>query len=243
MPTITPFLWFDTQAQEAMTFYTSIFKDSKVIASNPTSVQFELLGQRFIGLNAGPHHRSRRVAARPRRHVKREYITPVYEDGRRARPVLLLGKLGEGGMSDGVGSSVPEPRPSSINRQPTPTKRPIKTGLKSSISGPLCCLVTAVWGCGAARIPSVSGADAGRTLRSFGTRAHRPGVNVLLDRTRAGWRPAGARAAVCPTPRTVATMGQRSPAEVGRISPTPTILSRTRCSKRLKGSSASSRGE
>ena len=35
MPTITPFLWFDTQAQEAMAFYTSIFKDSKVIASNP----------------------------------------------------------------------------------------------------------------------------------------------------------------------------------------------------------------
>lgn len=57
MPSITPFLWFDGQAQEAMTFYTSIFKDSKVISSNPMSVQFELLGQRFIGLNAGPHHK------------------------------------------------------------------------------------------------------------------------------------------------------------------------------------------
>jgi predicted 3-demethylubiquinone-9 3-methyltransferase (glyoxalase superfamily) len=57
MPTITPFLWFDGQAQEAMTFYTSIFKDSKVISSNPMSVQFELQGQRFIGLNAGPHHK------------------------------------------------------------------------------------------------------------------------------------------------------------------------------------------
>jgi predicted 3-demethylubiquinone-9 3-methyltransferase (glyoxalase superfamily) len=57
MASITPFLWFDGQAQEAMTFYTSIFKDSKVISSNPMSVQFELLGQRFIGLNAGPHHK------------------------------------------------------------------------------------------------------------------------------------------------------------------------------------------
>ena len=57
MPTITPFLWFDGQAQEAMTFYTSIFNDSKVISSNPMSVQFELQGQRFIGLNAGPHHK------------------------------------------------------------------------------------------------------------------------------------------------------------------------------------------
>ena len=57
MPTITPFLWFDTQAQDAMAFYTSIFKDSKVISSNPMTVQFELLGQRFIGLNAGPHNK------------------------------------------------------------------------------------------------------------------------------------------------------------------------------------------
>ena len=57
MPTITPFLWFDGQAQDAMTFYTSIFKDSKVISSNPMAVTFELLGQRFIGLNAGPHHK------------------------------------------------------------------------------------------------------------------------------------------------------------------------------------------
>ena len=57
MPSITPFLWFDTQAQEAMTFYTSIFMDSKVIASNPMTVQFELQGQRFMGLNAGPHYK------------------------------------------------------------------------------------------------------------------------------------------------------------------------------------------
>jgi len=32
MPTITPFLWFDTQAEDAMTFYASIFKRSKVIS-------------------------------------------------------------------------------------------------------------------------------------------------------------------------------------------------------------------
>ena len=32
MPTITPFLWFDTQAEEAMNLYTSIFKHSKVVA-------------------------------------------------------------------------------------------------------------------------------------------------------------------------------------------------------------------
>lgn len=61
MPTITPFLWFDTQAEEAMLLYTSIFKRSKVIAVHRAqdkvmSVQFELEGQRFMALNAGPMH-------------------------------------------------------------------------------------------------------------------------------------------------------------------------------------------
>jgi predicted 3-demethylubiquinone-9 3-methyltransferase (glyoxalase superfamily) len=59
MPTITPFLWFDTQAEEAMLLYTSIFKRSKIITvqraqGKVMSVQFELEGQRFMGLNAGP---------------------------------------------------------------------------------------------------------------------------------------------------------------------------------------------
>jgi predicted 3-demethylubiquinone-9 3-methyltransferase (glyoxalase superfamily) len=60
MLTITPFLWFDTQAEEAMSFYASIFPDTKVIAVNRAgdrviSVTYELQGQTFIGLNAGPH--------------------------------------------------------------------------------------------------------------------------------------------------------------------------------------------
>ena len=59
MPTITPFLWFDTQAEDAMTFYASIFKRSQVLSVSRSqgkvvSVSFELEGQRFMGLNAGP---------------------------------------------------------------------------------------------------------------------------------------------------------------------------------------------
>ena len=59
MPTITPFLWFDSQAEEAMNFYASIFKRSKVISVNRAqgkvmSVQFELEGQAFTALNGGP---------------------------------------------------------------------------------------------------------------------------------------------------------------------------------------------
>lgn len=60
MKKITPFLWFDTQAEDAMNFYISIFKNSKVlsVATGPngiaSSVNFELEGQEFIAFNAGP---------------------------------------------------------------------------------------------------------------------------------------------------------------------------------------------
>ena len=60
MKKITPFLWFDTQAEEAMNFYVSIFKNSKVLGVTPgpngiaSSVSFELEGQEFVAFNAGP---------------------------------------------------------------------------------------------------------------------------------------------------------------------------------------------
>lgn len=60
MKKITPFLWFDTQAEEAMNFYVSIFNNSKVLGVTPgpngiaQSVTFELEGQEFMALNAGP---------------------------------------------------------------------------------------------------------------------------------------------------------------------------------------------
>ena len=61
MNKITPFLWFDTQAEDAMNLYCSIFKNSKVLSvsrqgpNGPVmSVTFELEGQTFMGLNAGP---------------------------------------------------------------------------------------------------------------------------------------------------------------------------------------------
>ena len=62
MPTVTPFLWFDNQAEDAMNFYASIFPRSRVITVNRVqgkamSVEFELEGQRFMALNAGPHYR------------------------------------------------------------------------------------------------------------------------------------------------------------------------------------------
>jgi predicted 3-demethylubiquinone-9 3-methyltransferase (glyoxalase superfamily) len=59
MSKVTPFLWFDTQAEEAAHFYVSLFKNSKVTMVNRNGdqvfmVTFELDGQEFIALNAGP---------------------------------------------------------------------------------------------------------------------------------------------------------------------------------------------
>ncbi|MDF2775573.1 MAG: 3-demethylubiquinone-9 3-methyltransferase [Geminicoccaceae bacterium] len=62
MLSVTPFLWFDTQAEEAMNFYASIFPRTQILSVNRVqgrvmSVEFELEGQKFMGLNAGPHHK------------------------------------------------------------------------------------------------------------------------------------------------------------------------------------------
>jgi predicted 3-demethylubiquinone-9 3-methyltransferase (glyoxalase superfamily) len=66
MQKITPFLWFNDQAEEAMNFYTSVFKNSKPgrvtrygkgtpgPEGKVMSVTFELEGQEFMGLNGGP---------------------------------------------------------------------------------------------------------------------------------------------------------------------------------------------
>jgi predicted 3-demethylubiquinone-9 3-methyltransferase (glyoxalase superfamily) len=63
---IVPCLWFDTQAEQAATFYTSLFKNSKILqvthygAAGPgpngsvMTVRFMLDGQEFMGLNGGP---------------------------------------------------------------------------------------------------------------------------------------------------------------------------------------------
>jgi predicted 3-demethylubiquinone-9 3-methyltransferase (glyoxalase superfamily) len=67
MKTITPFLWFDTQAEDAAGFYVSIFKNSRVLGvtrhgdagpgpkGSAMIVTFELDGQELIALNGGPH--------------------------------------------------------------------------------------------------------------------------------------------------------------------------------------------
>jgi predicted 3-demethylubiquinone-9 3-methyltransferase (glyoxalase superfamily) len=55
MGKITPFLWFDGNAEEAANFYVSVFEDARILRVSPMIVSFELEGQEFTALNGGPH--------------------------------------------------------------------------------------------------------------------------------------------------------------------------------------------
>jgi len=64
---ITPFLWFDDKAEEAVNFYTSLFPNSRILSvtrygdtgpgpkGTVMTASFELAGQQFVALNGGPH--------------------------------------------------------------------------------------------------------------------------------------------------------------------------------------------
>ena len=68
MQKITPFLWYDNNAEEAANFYTSVFKHSTILniarcgdagpgpKGTAMTVTFQLEGQEFIALNGGPHY-------------------------------------------------------------------------------------------------------------------------------------------------------------------------------------------
>jgi predicted 3-demethylubiquinone-9 3-methyltransferase (glyoxalase superfamily) len=65
---ITPFLWFNDNAEEAVNFYAALFPDAQIHsvtryapggpgrAGSVMTMEFELAGQRFIALNGGPHY-------------------------------------------------------------------------------------------------------------------------------------------------------------------------------------------
>jgi predicted 3-demethylubiquinone-9 3-methyltransferase (glyoxalase superfamily) len=76
---ITPFLWFDTQAEQAAKFYTAIFRNSRINhisrygkvghethgmdAGSVMTVAFEIEGQSFVALNGGPHFKFNEAAS------------------------------------------------------------------------------------------------------------------------------------------------------------------------------------
>ena len=111
MQKITPFLWFDGQAEHAARFYVSLLPDSRIdrVTRSPAdtpsgpagmvlTVEFTLAGTRFIALNGGPHYRfteafSIQIACADQAEVDRLWTGP---DGRRVGGALRLpqGPLG-----------------------------------------------------------------------------------------------------------------------------------------------------
>jgi Uncharacterized protein conserved in bacteria len=110
MPSITPFLWFDNNAEEAMNFYVSIFKNSKVNrivrygeagpgpAGTVMTVEFELDGQEFVGLNGGPHFKFTEAVSFTVRCETQEdidyYWEKLSEGGQKSRCGWLKDKFG-----------------------------------------------------------------------------------------------------------------------------------------------------
>ena len=102
MPKISPFLWYDTQAEEAANLYTSIFPNSKILAiarygdagpgpkGSVMTVQFQLDGQEIIALNGGPMYKfteafSLSVDCKTQEEVDR-YWTKLTADGGQEGP-------------------------------------------------------------------------------------------------------------------------------------------------------------
>jgi predicted 3-demethylubiquinone-9 3-methyltransferase (glyoxalase superfamily) len=110
MQTITPFLWFDNNAEEAVNLYISIFKNSKVLnvarygeagpgpKGSVMTMSFQLDGQEFIALNGGPHFKfteavSFSVNCETQEEVD-EYWEKLSEGGEKGRCGWLKDKYG-----------------------------------------------------------------------------------------------------------------------------------------------------
>ncbi|HVI10020.1 MAG TPA: VOC family protein [Candidatus Binatia bacterium] len=103
MPKITPFLWYDNNAEEAANFYVSIFKSAKVLNVNRMggkvlTVNFEIEGQQFTALNGGPYFKfteafSIFVSCNTQEEVD-EYWNKLLEGGTPSRCGWLKDKFG-----------------------------------------------------------------------------------------------------------------------------------------------------
>lgn len=110
MQRITPFLWFDTEAEEAAKFYASVFPNSRILSTarhgeagpgpkgSVMTVEFELDGQRMIALNGGPVFKfteaiSLVVDCRDQKEVD-HYWTKLSQGGKESRCGWLKDRYG-----------------------------------------------------------------------------------------------------------------------------------------------------
>jgi len=109
---ITPFLWFDSCAEEAANFYVSLFPDSRIThvsrygdagpgpAGSVMVVAFELCGRPFLALNGGPHQKlseafSMMVECTDQADIERLHSAAMFHDiGKAKIPLAVLDKPG-----------------------------------------------------------------------------------------------------------------------------------------------------
>jgi predicted 3-demethylubiquinone-9 3-methyltransferase (glyoxalase superfamily) len=96
---VTPFLWFESKAEEAARFYCSIFAGSKITSASPQSVTFILDGREFMALNGGPHYRltpaySMFVSCKDQQEVDRYWDLLLAGGGKPSRCGWLVDRYG-----------------------------------------------------------------------------------------------------------------------------------------------------
>lgn len=128
MLTISPFLWFDTQAEEAMNLYISLFPGSKAISVSRAQgrvmgVEFELIGQRVKGLNGGPMFKFNEsfsffVACDTQDEIDRLWNTLTADGGTESRCGWLKDKFGLSWqiVPANLGSMLGDPDPQKAKR-------------------------------------------------------------------------------------------------------------------------------
>jgi predicted 3-demethylubiquinone-9 3-methyltransferase (glyoxalase superfamily) len=103
MQTITPFLWFEDNAEDAVKLYLSVFKNGKVLGRTPAegkalTITFEVNGQHLMALNGGPYHKfneaiSLLVSCETQREID-ELWEKLSEGGSKGRCGWLKDKFG-----------------------------------------------------------------------------------------------------------------------------------------------------
>lgn len=129
MQKITPFLWFDGNAEEAANFYVALFEDSNVlnVSRGPDGkafmVTFQLAGQEYYALNGGPHYSltpafSLFVHCKTQEEVNHYWETLCANGGQESRCGWLVDKFGLSWqiIPDALGELMGDPDPEKAGR-------------------------------------------------------------------------------------------------------------------------------
>ena len=96
---VIPFLWFESNAEEAARFYVSLFPSSKITSASPMSVTFELDGRPFYALNGGPTYQlspafSMFVSCKDQAEIDHFWTALLADGGKPSRCGWLLDRFG-----------------------------------------------------------------------------------------------------------------------------------------------------